>query len=201
MELERQHLSETRVVDQQTRRTLHDDILPRLQSVMIKLSTSSSNADGAIQEMGEIHRQLTDLMHELPVIIEPELTERGLVNALQVTTWQVDENVSENANTFTPYVSDVLYHAAREAVRNAAHHGRRSESDLPINLQIAITWQDRLVISIQDDGIGFDPSSKNGNVHGQGLAMHSTLMAIVGGSLAIDSFPGRYTRVILKYPA
>jgi signal transduction histidine kinase len=213
MELERQRLSETRVVDQQTRRTLHDDILPRLQSVMIKLSTGSPNADGAIQEMGEIHRQLTDLMHELPVIIEPELTERGLVNALQVTieneyrpyfntlTWQVDENVAENVNTFTPYVSDVLYHAAREAVRNAAHHGRRSESDLPINLQIAITWQDRLVISIQDDGIGFDPSSKNGNVHGQGLAMHSTLMAIVGGSLAIDSFPGRYTRVILKYPA
>ncbi len=213
MELERQRLSETRVVDQQTRRTLHDDILPRLQSVMIKLSTGSPNTDGAVQEMGEIHHQLTDLMHELPVIIEPELTERGLINALQVTieneyrpyfnalSWQMAENVLENTNTFTPYVSNVLYHATREAVRNAAHHGRRSESDSPINLRIDITWQDRLVISIQDDGIGFDPSSKNGNVRGQGLAMHSTLMAIIGGSLAIESFPGRYTRVILKYPA
>jgi signal transduction histidine kinase len=86
-------------------------------------------------------------------------------------------------------------------VRNAAHHGRRSESDLPINLQIAITWQNRLVITIQDDGIGFDPSTTNGKDRGQGLAIHSTLLAVVGGSLAIDSFPGRYTIVILKYPA
>jgi signal transduction histidine kinase len=213
MELERQRLSETRVVDQQTRRILHDDILPRLQSVMIKLSSGSPNADSAVQEMGEIHHQLTALMHDLPIIIEPELTERGLVSALQQSieneyhpyfntlSWQIDEKVSGNTDSFSPYVSNVLYHAAREAVRNAAHHGRQLESDFPINLHIAITWQDRLVISIRDDGVGFDPSLKNGKVRGQGLAMHSTLMAIVGGSLAIDSFPGRYTNVILKYPA
>jgi signal transduction histidine kinase len=213
MELERQRLSETKVVDQQTRRTLHDDILPHLQSVMIKLSSASANTDGAIKEMGEIHYQLTELMHELPIMIEPELAHLGLVGALQVTidnefrqyfetlTWQIDEKVSEYSNTFTPYVSNVLYHATREAVRNSAYHGRQSESDQPINLHISITWQDRLVISIQDDGIGFDSSSKNGKVRGQGLAMHSTLMAVVGGSLAIDSFPGRYTKVILRYPA
>jgi signal transduction histidine kinase len=213
MELERQRLSETKVVDQQTRRTLHDDILPRLQSVMINLTSNSSFTDGAVQELSEIHHQLAELMHELPIIIEPELTRLGLIGALQVTveneyrqyfnnlTWQVDEKVSENTAPFTVYVSNVLYHAAREAVRNAAHHGRQSESDLPINLHISITWQDRLVISIQDDGIGFDPSAKNGKFRGQGLAMHSTLMAVVGGSLAIDSFPGRFTSVILKYPA
>lgn len=213
MELERQRLSETKVVDQQTRRLLHDDILPRLQSVMIKLSSNSLKNDSAVQEMGEIHHQLSDLMHELPIIIEPELTERGLVGALQesieneyhqyfnTVLWQVDEKVSQNTDSFSPYVSNVLYHAAREAVRNAAHHGRHSESDQPINLQIAMSWQNRLVIHIQDDGIGFDPSRKNGEVRGQGLAMHSTLMAVVGGSLAVDSFPGKYTTVILKYPA
>jgi signal transduction histidine kinase len=211
--LERQRLSETKVVDQETRRILHDDILPRIQSVMIKLSNGSPNIDSAIQEMGEIHHQLTDLMHELPVIIEPKLSEQGLVGALQTTieneyrpyfsslTWQVDEKVVGNTATFTPYVSNVLYHATREAVRNAAHHGRRSESDIPINLQIEFTWRDRLVINIKDDGIGFDPSTSNGKDRNHGLAMHSTLMAVVGGSLAIDSFPGRYTRVILKYPA
>jgi signal transduction histidine kinase len=213
IELERQRLSETKVVDQETRRILHDDILPRIQSVMIKLSNGSPNIDSAIQEMGEIHHQLTDLMHELPVIIEPKLSEQGLVGALQTTieneyrpyfsslTWQVDEKVVGNTATFTPYVSNVLYHATREAVRNAAHHGRRSESDIPINLQIEFTWRDRLVINIKDDGIGFDPSTSNGKDRSHGLAMHSTLMAVVGGSLAIDSFPGRYTRVILKYPA
>jgi hypothetical protein len=123
MELERQRLSETKVVDQQTRRTLHDDILPRLQSVMINLTSSSSFTDGAVQELSEIHHQLAEF-HELPIIIEPELTRLGLIRALQVTveneyrqyfnnlTWQVDEKVSENTAP-SQYVSNVLYHAAR----------------------------------------------------------------------------------------
>ena len=57
------------------------------------------------------------------------------------------------------------------------------------------------MVTIQDDGIGFDPSSQVGKYSGQGLALHSTLMAVVGGSLAVESFPGKYTNIILKYPA
>jgi signal transduction histidine kinase len=213
MEMERQHLSETSVVDQQTRRTLHDDILPRLQGAMIELSSVSSKANGAIQELGKIHYQLSDLMHELPIMIEPELIRRGLVGALQLSieneyrkyfnslSWQIDEKVAENILSFTPYVSNVLFHATREAVRNAAHHGRQSDVDQLINLLITITWKDKLVICIHDDGIGFDPGSKNGMVRGQGLALHSTLMAVVGGSLAIESIVGKKTQVILKLPA
>jgi signal transduction histidine kinase len=115
-------------------------------------------------------------------------------------TWQVDEKVLEKVNSIPPYASDLVYHATREAVRNAARHGRQSESDHLINLHIDICWQDGLVISIQDDGIGFDPTMKNGENFGQGLALHSTLMAVVGGSLAIDSMAGK-TQVILKLPA
>jgi len=212
MELQRQHLSETKVIDQQTRRSLHDDILPRIQSAMIKLSSKAMNTDSAIQEMGEIHRQLTAVMRELPTIQEPELAQRGLIQALQVTienefrpffntlTWQIDEKAMENNKLIPPYALDVIYHATREAVRNAARHGRQSESDHPIHLHIGISWEDGLVISIQDNGIGFDPTIKNVENYGHGLALHSTLMAVVGGSLAIDSIPGKNTQVILKLP-
>ena len=213
MELQRQRLSETKVIDQQTRRALHDDILPRLQSTMIKLSDDAMSTNGAVQEMGEIHHQLTAIMRELPTIKEPELERRGLIGALQLTiedeyrplftslTWQIDDKVLENVKSIPPYASDVLYHAAREAVRNASRHGRQSESDHPVNLHISIRWQERLMVTIQDDGIGFDPSSQVGKYSGQGLALHSTLMAVVGGSLAVESFPGKYTNIILKYPA
>ena len=57
------------------------------------------------------------------------------------------------------------------------------------------------MICIQDDGIGFDEQWDKGESHGQGLALHSTLMAVVGGSLAIESTPGKITKVILKLPA
>jgi signal transduction histidine kinase len=212
MELQRQHLSETKVIDQQTRRTLHDDILPRLQSTMIMLASKAMNADGVIQEMSEIHRQLATVMRELPNIYEPELMKNGLIEAMQVSieneyrpffsslTWQIEEKVLENTKSIPPYASDVLYHATREAVRNAARHGRQSESDHPINLCIAICWDDRLIIRVQDDGVGFNSSMKNNENVGQGLALHSTLMAVVGGSLAIESLAGK-TQIILKLPA
>jgi hypothetical protein len=32
---------------------------------------------------------------------------------------------------------------------------------------------------------------------GQGLVLHSTLMAVIGGSLTIETKAGEYTRVIL----
>ncbi len=213
MELQRQHLAETQVLDQQTRRTLHDDILPRLQSTMIKLSTDAMDKEAAIQELGGIHHQLTSVMRELPAIHEPELKRRGLVEALQVTieneyqscfnslTWQIDENAIVNTKSIPVYSSDVLYHASREAVRNAARHARNCDTNQLVNLHIAISWKDGLVIRIQDDGIGFDSSVINGKDTGQGLALHSALMAVVGGSLAIESVPGKHTHVILRYPA
>jgi signal transduction histidine kinase len=210
--LQRQHLSETKVIDQQTRRALHDDILPRLQSTMIKLSSKALNTDAAIQEMGEIHNQLTTVMRELPTIHEPELSKRGLIEALKGTidneyrpffntlTWQIDEQVMEHSKSIPPYASDVIYHATREAVRNAAQHGRQSESDHPINVHVTMIWNDRLIIRVQDDGMGFDSSLENKDNVGQGLALHSTLMAVVGGSLAVESIPDKFTFVIIKYP-
>jgi len=35
---------------------------------------------------------------------------------------------------------------------------------------------------------------------GQGLALHSTLLAVVGGTLAVESLPGAYTRILLTLP-
>jgi glucose-6-phosphate-specific signal transduction histidine kinase len=64
-----------------------------------------------------------------------------------------------------------------------------------------MTWEDRLVICIQDNGIGLEEHAKKGEHNGHGLALHSTLMAVVGGSLAIESISGKNTQVILKLPA
>jgi signal transduction histidine kinase len=178
---------------------------------MIKLSSGSGNPEGAVQEMGEIHHQLTTLMRALPAIQNSELSRRGLIEALQVTidnefrsyfntlVWQVDDNVSKIIESIPAYASEVLFHATREAVRNAAHHGRQSETDQLINLSITMTCEDGLTVRIYDDGIGFNPSINNENF-GQGLALHSTLMAVVGGSMSVESIPNRTTQVIINLP-
>jgi signal transduction histidine kinase len=212
MEQERQHVAETRVIDQQTRRVLHDDILPRLQSLMIKLSSNISGNESLVSEMSEIQHRLAALMHDLPSLVEPEIAYQGLVEALKVSIendyhsyfnridWHVDEQVSDNSKSFTPYVSNVLYHATREAVRNAAHHGRQAESDQLLNLIICMTWQNGLTIKVEDNGLGFNLTTINDSYDGHGLAIHSTLMAVIGGSLSVDSIPGKNTSVILQVP-
>ncbi|PWB52244.1 MAG: hypothetical protein C3F13_12000 [Anaerolineales bacterium] len=212
MQLERQHLAETRVVDQQTRRTLHDDILPRIHSLMIKLSGSPAGNPEAVQEMGEIHHQLSDMMRNLPAVQDPELAKLGLVEALKssvahdfehffnTVTWQVSEGVAKNSHAFTPLVMNVIYHATREAVRNSAHHGRLPGSDQPINLCISMKWRDGILIEILDDGIGFNPAMIAPHADGHGMSLHSTLMAIIGGSLAWESIPGKYTKVTINLP-
>jgi hypothetical protein len=40
-----------------------------------------------------------------------------------------------------------------------------------------------------------------GSGGGQGLALHSTLMAVLGGALVVESTPKTSTRVILTLPA
>ncbi len=210
--LERQHLTETRVIDQRTRRRIHDEILPRLQSAMIMLSSKAGLPDEVTQEMGEIHRELTEVLHELPTIQEPELTRLGLVRALRNSvdseygtsfdsiTWQVDEQLKVKVDSVQAYAKEVLYHACREAVRNAAQHGRHSSANRPLNLSIKIEWDHGLVIQVQDDGIGINAVAKDGATGGQGLALHSTLMAVIGGSLAVESVLEKYTRVELRLP-
>jgi signal transduction histidine kinase len=65
-------------------------------------------------------------------------------------------------------------------------------------LDISICWRNGLEITIEDNGVGLAAPSSGGN--GQGLALHSTMLAVVGGSLSVESELGRYTRVLLSLP-
>jgi two-component sensor histidine kinase len=94
----------------------------------------------------------------------------------------------------------VLFYAAREALRNAARHAAESPQGAPLSLCVNATWQDGLVLTIEDNGGGLKESGGNHAGSGQGLTLHSTLMAVVGGSLAVESTPGVSTRVVLRLP-
>ena len=75
----------------------------------------------------------------------------------------------------------------------------RSLRSAPLHLAVTLDWPAGLRLTIQDDGVGLGshPASPGS---GQGLALHSTLMAVIGGSLALESTPGEYTRVVLSLP-
>lgn len=56
-----------------------------------------------------------------------------------------------------------------------------------------------LQIIIEDSGQGLaGQENRNG---GQGLALHSTMMAIIGATLSISSAAGGFTRDTLAFPS
>jgi signal transduction histidine kinase len=112
-------------------------------------------------------------------------------------------SAEEAARRLPPAAAEVLFYAAREAARNAARHGRDPQTSAPLHLHLAIDAHDGFEIVVEDNGVGLPGSAldQNGPTgSGSGLALYSTMMAIVGGSLAVDSAPGRYTRVRLHLP-
>ena len=82
----------------------------------------------------------------------------------------------------------------QEALSNAARHADARE----VRVRVVGEGTD-LVLSVIDDGRGFEPASvEAGHV---GLMTMRERAALIGADLAIDSGPGAGTRVVLTVPA
>lgn len=225
--LQRQRIAESQVIDQRARRLLHDEILPALHTTLLNLSANKQDKTEAIQNLSEAHGKISRLLRELPTQIAPELLHLGLSGALQQLVEidlrgsfdevrvRIDRNAEEPIRQLPQHVAEVIYYAARESIRNAARHGRgpgksaaSPEKALPLNLDLSLCWSyapghTGLEIKIMDTGVGFDsgmtdPSQAGSS--GQGLAIHSTLLAVIGGSLVLSSEPGKQTSVTIFFP-
>lgn len=206
MALQRERLAQTQVIDQQTRRTLHDEILPTLQTATMLLKT---DPDTAVVQLSDVHRQIANLLRDMPTTSAPDVARLGLVAALQravelefaaafdAVHWQAAPRAAERARAMPTLTAEVVFYAAREAVRNAAKYGRGTKR--PFALTVSVSWQDGLEVTIEDNGVGIEAASDDvTDGSGLGLALHSTMLAVVGGTLTVSSQSGRFTRVTLK---
>ena len=83
----------------------------------------------------------------------------------------------------------------QEAVGNALRHGGASS----VKVSVAFS-ADEVSIAVEDDGCGFDTAAAARAGH-YGLATMERRMREIGGSFAIDSAPGRGTRVLFTLRA
>ena len=210
MALQRQRLAESQVMDQQTRRVLHDDVLPGLHAAMLELSGSQPDTAHTVDSLAQVHHQVADLLLRLPRAAAPEVGRLGLFGALREVLyvelkdafdevrWEVPPEVERRARELKAVPAEVIYYAGREVLRNAARHARPQNSRVALRLTVSGCWGDGLEIVIEDNGVGLGESHTSGS--GQGLTLHSTMMAVINGSLALESTPGEHTRVILRLP-
>lgn len=104
---------------------------------------------------------------------------------------KADKPLTENVRT-------VLFQAVRELFANMIKHSQATN----VAVRMAVV-EDYLQVIVEDDGVGFDPEGVQWTAErtsGYGLFNIKERLEYIGGSLQIDSAPGRGARFQLTVP-
>ncbi|HEY3376644.1 MAG TPA: hypothetical protein VGL77_04035 [Armatimonadota bacterium] len=212
----RQKIADQQVMDLRPRRVLHDDIANHL--ILLLRQVNSAQTDNPAfktlvqEQLQAILGEVGDLLAAMPKGLPSEIASLGLVAALRLmlddyyadefdeVVWQVGDDAEAAARALPPVVAEVAYHAAHEAIRNAAKYARGANLRHALRLTIALQWRNGLEVIIEDNGVGLRSYGEPSTGTRQGMAMHSAMMALYGGTLIPDSLPDQFTRISLFLP-
>jgi signal transduction histidine kinase len=147
--------------------------------------------DGSIDKLSSALAELRELAHGIHPAI---LTHRGLGAAitalLERTPFPVDwEN--ELAERVSPAAEAAAYFVVLEGLTNVLKYADATRATVRVRGEAGT-----IVVDVEDDGTGgADPS------RGSGLRGLEDRVAALGGTLSVQSSPGRGTRVTARIPA
>jgi signal transduction histidine kinase len=183
-------------------RDLHDGTQQRLVSLALDIRTAEAGLGG---DQAELQAQLDaiaeglaaalDDLREISRGIHPAiLSEGGLAPALGALARRSAvpvELTTSITGRRAPAVEIATYYVVAEALTNVAKH---AEASL-VQVEVA-ERDDRLVLSIRDDGIGgADPAA------GTGLIGLTDRIEALGGRMSVTSPPGQGTTLRVELPA
>jgi signal transduction histidine kinase len=151
--------------------------------------------------LNQVEKQLRRYSHELRPTVLDDL---GWIPAIRFLAEGVAKRASLSIKIKTAVtgrlpapVEIALYRVVQEALTNATKHAKASRVWIRIGRKNRI-----LQCSIEDDGAGFDVHAVRSDCERRGLGltgMQERLHAI-GGTLSIDSAPGRGTKLLIQLP-
>jgi PAS domain S-box-containing protein len=191
-------------------RELHDRIGPNLVALKLNLQMMRSRLsrellgamgaqiDDAQKVLDATNKQLRNVMADLR---PPALDDYGLLAALRTYAEPyafrigIPVNVAGDAITPRPplAVETALFRIAQEALNNIAKHAEARQ----VNVSLQADTQ-RIVLTIADDGAGFDVEHAEAKPDGWGLKTMRERATAIGASFRIDSAPGSGTRVTVE---
>ena len=150
----------------------------------------------------DIHRTASDLR---PTAID----DLGIFKAIEayVAEWQerygirVDIQTFGRDNSLPADVAAVLYRLVQEGLTNVLKHASASKVSIVLEKK-----SEGLALVLEDDGIGFDPenvgriASGGGRTSGLGLSGMKERVALLGGTIAIESAPGKGSTIFVQIP-
>jgi two-component system nitrate/nitrite sensor histidine kinase NarX len=193
-------------------REMHDSLAQVLGYLHLKsegalTAADSGKTDVVRRDLAEIssvsHEAYADVREAILGLRETVSQRRGFVDALRVYTTkfsqmagiptQLEMRGSETL-MLAPEAEVQLMRVIQEALTNVRKHAGAKKAC------VSLEQGEVLRITIEDDGKGFDPAQQNGDEDHFGLYTMRERVERVGGRIAIDSDPGRGTRVCVTFP-
>ena len=189
-------------------RELHDEVGQSLSAVLIELRNLSlglaTKSKDLLSEHVETIKTLVEgtirVVRNMALLLRPSmLDDLGLVPALKWQAREVSKRTSLDVSVAAELVSDdfpdeyktCIYRVVQEALHNVSNHARASSVRIRVQQE-----QDRLTLSIQDDGTGFDSKQ----VKGLGLLGIQERVNRLDGRCTVHSAPGIGTRLVVELP-
>jgi len=195
-------------------RDLHDQMGQHLTALGLGLKVVKDEhpePSGSRNRLEKL-QALTDLIgrevHQLALELRPtSLDDLGLHTALAHYTerWSAQSGVAIDFQSVGPdtgrlpeAVETVLYRVIQEALTNVLKHAKARRVSLVLQ-----RFANQAVAVVEDDGVGFDTESMMASVGDRGrlglLGMRERV-ALIDGTLTVESTPSRGTTVIARVP-
>jgi signal transduction histidine kinase len=188
---------------------IHDDSLQSVVAIGLRLGAlrqriedrdALETLNGAQETVRLAAQRLRSLLFELR---PPELDREGLASTLRTYLEHVRgeeglefELSAELLPEPEPGLREFLFRLAQEVLMNVRKHARARL------VRVSLSSGDEMYnLGVQDDGVGFDPVEalrvRPGHL---GLAALSERVELAGGTLRIDSAPGRGSTIEVRIP-
>jgi len=192
-------------------RELHDEASQALTALMFGLSLLEQDINqpelilARVAELKQLTDQVLEDLHRLAIDLRPaSLDYIGLVSALEQLVKDTDQRYSLKAqfkavrfsqeDRQPDYVETALYRIVQEALTNVVRHSNANHVDVILEKR-----DDKIVIMVEDDGIGFDTTliHKQGHLGLLGIQERAQMLA---GDINIESKPGGGTTLVVEVP-
>jgi two-component system NarL family sensor kinase len=196
-------------------REIHDTLAQGLTGITLQLEVADALLDvGPEDARPKIHKaleltraNLEEARRSVMDLRAAPLQDRTLTQALEelVSTFGVEEDVRADfaahgvGGRLPSALEAGLYRIAQEALNNVARHADATTVHLTLERQ-----EDSLVLCVEDNGTGFDPTApppSDRRKGGFGLVGMHERARLLGGQLVVNSAPNEGTRLVISVPA
>ena len=189
-------------------RELHDEAGQALSSLIIGLGRLEQNPDttenlrARLQNLKQLAGSIMEDLHRLAMDLRPvSLDQLGLIAALEQHAHSMSTDtltvefkaLGFDGQRISPNVETALYRIVQEALTNVVRHAHAHTVGILLERR-----EDKVILFVEDDGIGFDTvKNKSSNLGLVGMRERAELL---GGTLTVESLPGRGTSIKVEVP-